>query len=336
MQTAEYATKPGRTTSEARLAELVDRLIEYACRPNAGHAAGLCGAGELMNGLAAAILACESDGVPGRRIGEIVAPARDIHGRSPFVRRMQTWPRGYPGDYETIELILAWRVDAVPETPEWFIERVALASAMAQQHRNKVLWQAARVSQLVRRRSALGKATRILSVACGASPDLRMIQHELQFYDCTIVLNDLDRAALDTSVRLLDRLRERTRIVGGSVFEAMSALRARGPYDVVLAGGLADYLSDRHLLALASQVRRRLLSPEGIFLVTNIARDNPHRGWLQYVADWHLIERSEADVARTLGTAGFEPAHVSLARDGTGLSLLIAAGAADSNQRSDG
>ena len=34
------------------------------------------------------------------------APARLIHGKSPFIRRAQIWPRGYPGDFETIEYLV--------------------------------------------------------------------------------------------------------------------------------------------------------------------------------------------------------------------------------------
>ena len=39
----------------------------------------------------------------------MLAAAREIHGASPFVTRLQQWPRGYPGDFETIEWL--WRGD---------------------------------------------------------------------------------------------------------------------------------------------------------------------------------------------------------------------------------
>ncbi|MGX1063845.1 hypothetical protein AB7M39_003210 [Bradyrhizobium diazoefficiens] len=40
-------------------------------------------------------------------IQRLLAPARHLHARSSFVRRLQEWPRGYPGDFETVELLAA-------------------------------------------------------------------------------------------------------------------------------------------------------------------------------------------------------------------------------------
>ena len=31
---------------------------------------------------------------------------RALHARSPFVARLQAWPRGYAGDFETVEYIV--------------------------------------------------------------------------------------------------------------------------------------------------------------------------------------------------------------------------------------
>jgi hypothetical protein len=51
-------------------------------------------------------------GVPPGRILQLVARAREVHARSPFVRRLQSWPRGYPGDFETVEYLLSQEVMA--------------------------------------------------------------------------------------------------------------------------------------------------------------------------------------------------------------------------------
>jgi len=44
----------------------------------------------------AAIHACERAGIERGLIFSIVAPVRELAARSPLMRRMQTWPRGYP------------------------------------------------------------------------------------------------------------------------------------------------------------------------------------------------------------------------------------------------
>jgi hypothetical protein len=70
--------------------------------------------GALFYGLGAEIARAEHAGLTREQIREIVAPVREIFARSPFVRRAQVWPRGYPGDFETIEQ-LASQANRAPE-----------------------------------------------------------------------------------------------------------------------------------------------------------------------------------------------------------------------------
>ena len=58
-----------------------------------------------MHELCFSILDAEKNGKSKADIDEIIKPARDIHSRSVFVKRLQEWPRKYPGDFETVEYI---------------------------------------------------------------------------------------------------------------------------------------------------------------------------------------------------------------------------------------
>src|SRR2546426_816944 len=95
-----------------------------------------------MHSICAAVLRAEEAQVDRARIQELVAPAKEIHSGSPLMRRLQTWPRGYAGDFETIEYLCEAVNRAQPFTLPWFIEGYALHSACAQQNRNKIAWQA--------------------------------------------------------------------------------------------------------------------------------------------------------------------------------------------------
>ena len=53
--------------------------------------------GAMYYGLGAEIARAEHAGLTREQIREMVAPVREIFARSPFVRRAQAWPRGYPG-----------------------------------------------------------------------------------------------------------------------------------------------------------------------------------------------------------------------------------------------
>ena len=88
-----------------------------------------------------------------------------------------------------------------------------------------------------------------------------------------------------------------------------------------LAGGLFDYLSDRFIVRTLAECWHDLLAPGGRILFTNIGRGNPFRVWLEYLANWRLIERSEADIVALCRAADI-PAEPALVRDATGLSIV--------------
>src|SRR6185436_42187 len=89
-----------------------------------------------------AILMCERAGLDRATLLPHLERLRALHARSPFVARLQAWPRGYAGDFETVEYICDAGNKASPGTVPWAIEECALQSPVAQQHRNKVALQA--------------------------------------------------------------------------------------------------------------------------------------------------------------------------------------------------
>ena len=82
------------------------------------------------------------------------------------------------------------------------------------------------------------------------------------------------------------------------------AARTLGPFDLVVAGGLFDYLPDEAITRLLQQARERLLTPSGQVLFTNIALENPCRLWIECLADWRLIHRSADHLSRQCADAG--------------------------------
>jgi SAM-dependent methyltransferase len=255
-------------------------------------------------------------------IREELKPARAALARSPFIKRVQTWPRGYPGDFETIEYLLAQRVNAAANTVEYWMEYYALSTPIAQQHRNKVEEQARQIASVLRA-SRAGKA-RILVLACGSAPDLGRVVDLIQKSDCTVVLNDADPGALAAATRRLAAVREKLALVEGNAFGKVKGLQDAGPFQMIVAGGLFDYLSDRQCEWLLRRCAR-MLAPGGRFFFTNVARPNPYLGWMEYLADWHLIARTEEDVRRLVRTGLGAAAPCEVSTDASGLALFISA-----------
>jgi len=266
--------------------------------------------------LCAALLEEESAGVPRSHLLPRLAPVRAIHGRSPFIARLQQWPRGYPGDFETIEQLWRGENREPAGSLAHVFESYALTATIAQQHRNKVAFQAAAI------RSAMAgdRACRLLSIGCGSCPDLRTAIDRVT-PGSTFVLCDSDADALVQSRRFLAPIAGQCQFVHGMVPRVLRRIRDSGPFDLIVAGGLFDYLSDRMIVHTLSTAWRTLLAPGGRLLFTNIGRGNPFRVWLEYVADWRLIERSEADVIALCAAAGIT-ATPALERDATGLSII--------------
>jgi len=268
--------------------------------------------------ICAALSDAEAAGCAPEQLRAATRPAREIHGASPFVRRLQEWPRGYPGDFETIEWLCRSTSGATPGTFGAALEHYALTSAIAQQHRNKVQFQADCIRDTILR----NPACRVLSIACGSSPDIRAVA-PLIGPDASLVLCDGDADALEFSRRHLPSIAGRCQFVHGMVPRILGRVAKYGPFDLVYAGGLFDYLPDRLAIRTLAITRRSLLAPDGRLVFTNIASGNPFRVWLEYLANWSLIERSPDDVRRLCADAGLDAPRIE--RDATGLAFLITA-----------
>jgi SAM-dependent methyltransferase len=271
-----------------------------------------------MHSIATAVTACEDAGLTRLEMLPLLAPVRALHARSPFVHRLQTWPRGYPGDFETVEWLCDARNRAEPGTVPWAIEQCSLQSPLAQQHRNKVGLQARAILKTL----VAAPAARIASIGCGGCRDLSMVQDYIPAGHGQFVLVDADAGALAFARERLDLLDGRCTFVNGRVPRVLAKLRDGGAFDLVVAGGLFDYLSDRWAIATLTAVRQ-MLAPGGRVFLSNIAGGNPFRPWIEYLADWWLIERQESDMLRLLEQAGFDPALAKVSRDSSALALLV-------------
>ncbi len=203
---------------------------------------------------------------------------------------------------------------------------MALDSPIAQQHRNKVRAQAqAILHSAIEHRDRPGGA-RVLVIASGGAADVRMVQDDLVDLGAQIVLVDQDADALAFALERLPRLASRVTTVCRNVIRGLVSVRPRGPFDLVVAGGLFDYLPDEVVTRVLQQARERLLTPSGQVLFTNIALENPFRLWIECLTDWRLIHRSADDLSRLCGGAGYGADEVSIEADATGLALIARCG----------
>lgn len=274
-----------------------------------------------MYRVAGALADCRTAGLTRVEVLDIVGPLRELLRRSPLVHRLQTWPRGYPGDFETVE----WLCDATnlaePGTTPWGVEHFCVHSPIAQQHRNKVAMQADAIATVVMTRHD----ARVLSIGCGGCRDLREILPILQCApDASFALVDGDAAAIAFAAARLASLGGRCRFVQGHVPRTLTPARVGGPFDLVVAGGLFDYLPDRWAIETLRRIGT-LLREGGEVVLSNITSPNPYGPLISCLGEWELIERTDDDLVRLLKEAGFDQPDVRIRRDTTGLAAMVTA-----------
>jgi ubiquinone/menaquinone biosynthesis C-methylase UbiE len=255
--------------------------------------------------------------------GEIVpylTPVRETLSQSPFFKRMQNWPRGYQGDFETIEYLMSAVNRAPKETIAYHLEQYGLTSPAAQQHRNKVMRQA----ELILKKNHELENARFLSIACGSSPDLEYVQTYLKG-NPSFTLYDYDKDALDYSKNRLAGIKDYCNFRQGNVLRINRDLRDADLFDLVITGGLFDYLNDKVVIKVLNYIWYNLLSKNGMVFFTNMSPDNPDRIWIEYLADWFLITRDEKKIINLCVSTGIPESSISISRDITNCTIMVEA-----------
>ena len=265
----------------------------------------------------------ERDGVPRQAIVEKLGAPRKMVRLSPFFARLQDWPRGYPGDFETIEYLMQSRNLAAEGSVAFQLERYGLTSPAAQQHRNKVRRQAELILEVCSRGARpAGRAPRILSLACGSSPDVASVQRWLP-RDAHFTLLDGDADAVRYSRQRLTAIESRCHFVHGNVLRLGQLLAGADPFDLVLVGGLFDYLRGRSIARILKLLWTDFMAEGATLFFTNVSAENPDRIWIEYLADWILIARDERVLLGLCGEAGIAEEHCKHQRDATGSTILM-------------
>jgi extracellular factor (EF) 3-hydroxypalmitic acid methyl ester biosynthesis protein len=238
-------------------------------------------------------------------IKDLLAPALELHAKSPFIERLQKWPRGYQGDFETIE----WLSDARPrldtlESAYW-LEWYALNCPIAQQHRNKLVWQRGLIER------ATLRGGRILNIGCGGCADLADNAPFLR--DCEFVLIDMDEDALALAAERLESARS-IKLIRRDVLRGLREASELGPFDAIICGGPFDYLDGRVVSRILGKTRS-LADRDCCIAFTNISNDNPYRTWIENLANWKLIHRSEADIRNIVRGAEIDIDILQISRD---------------------
>ena len=144
----------------------------------------------VINELSAAIEMAENEGITKSELKDMIEGSRAVLSLSPYIKRIQTWPRGYQGDFETVELMSDGVVSNGLSSLSLCLEYYAQNLPITQQHRNKLVYQE-RLST-----NAIKNGKNILSVGCGGAIDIANSLKHFPEYAGDITFIDMDEDAI--------------------------------------------------------------------------------------------------------------------------------------------
>ncbi len=220
--------------------------------------------------------------------------------------RWYSKPRGYAGDFLSIERMYndvgkgSGRLGPI-------LDRCFLDMHAAKAVRNRRGLLCEEISRTLAEKQ--GEPARVLSMACGPARELFDTFESLADpAQLTATCVDIDLQALAFVADLRDRkkLRQQIRLENANLVYLATG-RAKldiPPQDLAYSIGLIDYFNDAFVIQLLNFVFDRL-RPGGRVILGNFHPDNPTKAMMDYVLDWKLIHRSEADMNRLFAASKF-------------------------------
>ncbi|WP_110803466.1 class I SAM-dependent methyltransferase [Mycolicibacterium setense] len=246
-------------------------------------------------------------------------------GLSTLIDRSYTKPRGYAGDYLTLQMVYDDQPDGAgrlgPYIDRWFL---GIPASRAVKNRRKLL----RDIIVDIAQSRRGRPTAITSLACGPAREIFDIFGEPDHPDIIATCLDIDDQALAyaTSIARSIGVTGRVEFVQANVVKVALGRQVLelGDQDLVYSIGLIDYLADHLVVRLLDWMYHRL-RPGGTAIVGNFDVDNPDRAFMDHLLDWRLIHRSPQDLADLFAQSEFGTARVQVRREAAGINLFASA-----------
>jgi len=223
---------------------------------------------------------------------------------APFMRRTFEKPLGYAGDYEMVNMMARnpFEGDSLyaKVLNAFFLDTPPVVA-----HRNRIAALTERLKLETSIRSAQGRPTRIFNLGCGPAIEIQQFLADFPYSDnVDLTLLDFNDETVEYTRTILERISHEKnrdcmiRVIKKSVAQLLRASSGfqRGHYDFVYCGGLFDYLADAVCEQLM-EVFYEITAPGGTILTTNVHVNNPSRGWMEYMVDWHLEYRDSAEMA---------------------------------------
>lgn len=233
---------------------------------------------------------------------------RDLHPyllRAPFVWRAYNKPLGYAGDYEMVNMMLSG-FNQGPTTHAKVVNDLFLAAGPALAHRNRIDILVGYLEKVIEKAAKEKRPAKVLNIGCGPAEEIQRLlgSQKIRKEDLDLTLLDFNdetlgytQSKISDACKMQDSSVEPT-FIHKSVHELLkdsARQNAKPEYDMVYCAGLFDYLSDKVCSRLVKLFYQQTIEG-GKVLVTNVHPRNPGRQIMEFLMEWHLIYRNEAQM----------------------------------------
>ena len=221
-------------------------------------------------------------------------------------QRFYSKPRGYAGDFWSLELIYRNQPAGSTAVGEVF-DRCFLEihAARSVRHRRGIL--ADHIGDAVR--TSQQRPAQITSLASGPArevfdafaalenpADLRATLLDIDLQALAFVSDEAKKAGIERQLSLVTG-----NLVRLALGKAHTDIREQ---DLVYSIGLIDYLGDELVVRLMNLIHS-MLRDGGRVVLGNVHTSNPSRAMMDHVLDWRLIHRTEEDMHRLFASSAF-------------------------------
>jgi len=242
---------------------------------------------------------------------------------SATAERFYSKPRGYAGDYFSIQMMYENKPAGVGRIGP-LIDRCFLAEPGPQAARNRRRLVANEILSTVE--TAAPARAHIASLACGPAREIFDTLDELAGRMApSITCLDIDREALAMVTRQAESSgfgsvvrTEQANLIYLATGKAGLDLPAQ---DLIYSIGLIDYFNDQFVIKLIDWIHARLRTG-GRCILGNCHPRNPDRAVMDYVLDWRLIYRDESDMNRLFMASSFARSCSRVLFESEGINLF--------------
>jgi CRP-like cAMP-binding protein/SAM-dependent methyltransferase len=231
-------------------------------------------------------------------------------------------PRGYPGDFQTIDMIYADKPTGTGRVGPVIDSCVlSLAAAKAIRARRRAM-----AAEIQKSYAATAKELYVACLACGPAAEV------FDAFDKSADKSRLQVACIDTDREALSHVAARAQAEklgdqlqnhhGNLIYFAAGRQELDlAPQDLVYSLNLTDYFSDEAAITLINWIHAKL-RPGGRAILGNFHPKNLSRGLMDNVLDWRLTHRDEAAMNQLFRSSKFAKPCLLITPDAEGAYLL--------------